>query len=63
MKDILLFKKYASNKLLPILYWTGFVAIFSATPTLIEMYEDMFGFDHDEHMVENLKWEIAEGKT
>ena len=62
MKDILLFKKYASNKLLPILYWTGFVAIFSATPTLIEMYEDMFGFDNDEWMVENLKWEIEEEK-
>ena len=62
MKDILLFKKYTSNKLLPILYWTGFVAIFSATPTLIEMYEDMFGFDNDEWMVENLKWEIEEEK-
>ena len=62
MKDILLFKKYTSNKLLPILYWTGFVAIFSATPTLIEMYEDMFGFDNDEWMVENLKWELEEEK-
>ena len=62
MKDILLFKKYASNKLLPILYWTGFVAIFSATPTLIEIYEDMFGFDNDEWMVENLKWELENEK-
>ena len=62
MKDILLFKKYASNKLLPILYWTGFVAIFSATPTLIEIYEDMFSFDDDEYMVENLKWQLEEEK-
>tara|TARA_Y100000589_G_scaffold325202_1_gene362723 strand:+ start:706 stop:1476 length:771 start_codon:yes stop_codon:yes gene_type:complete len=62
MKDILLFRKYTSNKLLPILYWTGFVAIFTATPTLIDIYEKIFSFNNDEYMIEHLKWQLEEEK-
>jgi len=62
MKNYLLFKKYSTPKLLTILYWTGLIAIYPATGTLIHLYETTFSYNNDEYMVENNKWELDHEK-
>jgi len=55
MKDTLLFKKYATSKLLPILYWIGFLGIFLAVPRVMQIYDDIFGYGGDPYHVESLE--------
>jgi len=54
MNNYLLFKSYSTSKLLPILYWIGFVAIFTAVPTLVDLYNNTMHGSGDwiEHEIE-----------
>jgi hypothetical protein len=66
MKNFILFKSYSTSKILPILYWAGFVAIFTGAPTLMHIYESaMYGSgDNGEwikHESMNLQKQYAEG--
>ena len=48
MKNFILFKSYSTSKILPILYWAGFVAIFTGAPTLMHIYNSAMYGNYDD---------------